>query len=124
MPPYIIIHNADLHRVGVGHRSSQLKTWAPTLALLFTSIDIVLFQAGSPNDKLERHISFSIRPFLAIAAFVALWLCAEHRLGRRGSLKWSSVAAAVCILLQAASYGTDVLFVPVSILTLLVMGEW
>lgn len=58
------------------------------------------------------------------ATFLVVWLCSEDRLGRVGTLKWSSLATAVLILLMALSYGTTALFVPLSALTILAIGEY
>lgn len=60
--------------------------------------------------------------FFASATFLVVWLCSEDRLGRVGTLKWSSLATAVLILLMALSYGTTALFVPLSALTILAIA--
>eukprot|EP00904_Undaria_pinnatifida_P002351 jgi/Undpi1/12116/HiC_scaffold_48.g14089.m1 len=59
---------------------------------------------------------------LALASFFSLWLCSEDRLGRVGTMKWSSFATAVLILLLALSYDTPVVFLPVTIVTFFVFG--
>lgn len=58
------------------------------------------------------------------ATVLAVWLSSEDSLGRVGTLKWSSLATSGLILLMALSYGTTALFVPLSALTILAIGEY
>eukprot|EP00904_Undaria_pinnatifida_P013116 jgi/Undpi1/8935/HiC_scaffold_26.g11396.m1 len=57
-----------------------------------------------------------------VSAVLGLFFCSENRLGRVGTLKWSSLATAVLILLMAFSHGTTALFVPLSMVTILAIG--
>lgn len=52
-----------------------------------------------------------------------MWLCSKHRLGRVGTLKWSSHATAAAILLLATTLGVEALFAITSIATLFVLSE-
>lgn len=52
-----------------------------------------------------------------------MWLCAEHRLGRVGALKWSSIGAAISALVMAMLTNVTVLFAIMSIVTLFFNGE-
>ena len=67
----------------------------------------------------RRFTACTITP----GALSAIWLCSEDKLGRVGTIQWSSFATAVLILLMALSHGTLALFLPISILTFLGLGE-
>ncbi|CAN0067204.1 unnamed protein product [Scytosiphon promiscuus] len=55
-------------------------------------------------------------------AFAAMWLCSEHRLGRVGTLKWSSLAAAAVFLLLATTLRVKAIFSVTSIFALFVLA--
>lgn len=52
-----------------------------------------------------------------------MWLCSARRLGRVGTLKWLSFAAAAVFLLLATTLRVKALFAVTSIFTLFVLGE-
>lgn len=55
--------------------------------------------------------------------FVGLTLCSEYRLGRVGALSWTCHATGILVLLMAATYQIRVLFVCLSVLALMSIGE-
>lgn len=55
--------------------------------------------------------------------YLAMWLCAEHRLGRVGTLKWGSFVAALGFVIMGTTIQTTSLFVVTSLFTLLFQGE-
>ena len=56
-------------------------------------------------------------------AFSAQWACTEDRLGRVGTMKWSSWSTVVLLLIMAATVDTTPLLLPVSMLTYFIIGE-
>ena len=56
-------------------------------------------------------------------AFLAQWACTEDRLGRVGTMTWSSWSTVVLLLIMAATIDTTTLLLPVSMLTYFIIGE-
>lgn len=75
----------------------------------------------SALTRLARHPT---QPDPAPGALVAMWLCSPHRLGRVGTLKWSSFATAAAVVLLATTLKVQGLFAVMSIFTLFVVGKW
>ncbi|CAM9370411.1 unnamed protein product [Ascophyllum nodosum] len=78
--------------------------------------------AGGQGDLVYMFTALS-GTSLITGSFVSVWLCDENRLGRVGTLMWSSLATALCMLLQAMCCDLAVLFVPLSVVTMLAIGE-
>eukprot|EP00904_Undaria_pinnatifida_P013112 jgi/Undpi1/8931/HiC_scaffold_26.g11392.m1 len=55
-------------------------------------------------------------------AFSAQWACTEDRLGRVGTMKWSSWSTVVLLLIMAATVDTTPLLLPVSMLTYFIIA--